>query len=105
MLVACAGVTLSAVATSLGVELRGGTLRAEGELDVRGTFGLDKEAPVGFRAIRLLISIDTDASDELKGKLLQLTERFCVVYQSLRNAPELSASYGELQPASSRARA
>ncbi|HEX2677613.1 MAG TPA: OsmC family protein [Polyangiales bacterium] len=82
-LVACAGVTLSAVATSLGIELKSGTLRAEGDLDFRGTLGVAKDAPVGFRAIRLRFELDTPASAEEKQKLLELTERYCVVYQTL----------------------
>ncbi len=92
-LVACAGVTLSAVATALGIDLRGGHLRAEGDLDFRGTLGVAKEVPAGFRAIRLRIALDTDASDDQRRKLLELTERYCVVYQTLRNGPELSVAY------------
>ena len=86
-LVACAGVTLSAVATSLGIEVRGGHLTAEGDLDVRGTLGVVKDASVGFRQIRLAITIDSDAGPEERRKLLELTERYCVVYQTLRNSP------------------
>ncbi|MGN2390698.1 OsmC family protein [Pelomicrobium sp. G1] len=86
-LVACAGVTLKAVATALGLEVRGGTVTAEGDLDFRGTLGVAKDAPVGFRAIRLTFDLDTDASDEQLAKLLNLTERYCVVYQTLRNPP------------------
>jgi uncharacterized OsmC-like protein len=86
-LVACAGVTLKAVATALGLEVRGGTVTAEGDLDFRGTLGVAKDAPVGFRAIRLAFDLDTDASDEQLAKLLHLTERYCVVYQTLRNPP------------------
>ncbi|MEW5710672.1 MAG: OsmC family protein [Pseudomonadota bacterium] len=86
-LVACAGVTLKAVATALGLEVRGGTVTAEGDLDFRGTLGVAKDAPVGFRAIRLTFDLDTDASDEQLAKLLHLTERYCVVYQTLRNPP------------------
>jgi uncharacterized OsmC-like protein len=86
-LVACAGVTLNAVATALGIELRGGEVRAEGDLDVRGTLGIAKDAPVGFRDIRLKFILDTDAGREQLDKLLQLTERYCVVYQTLRAAP------------------
>jgi uncharacterized OsmC-like protein len=88
-LVACAGVTLSAVARSLAIELRGGYLTAEGDLDVRGTLGVAKDAPVGFRTIRLAITIDSDAGPEERAKLLELTERYCVVYQTLRTRPEL----------------
>lgn len=82
-LVACAGVTLRAVATSTGIEVRGGTVRAEGDLDFRGTLGVDKEAPVGFKGIRLRFDLDTDASPEQVATLKKLTERYCVVYQSL----------------------
>ena len=89
-LVACAGVTLSAVATSLGIELRGGTVRAEGDLDFRGTLGVSKEAPVGFREIRLGFDLETSASQEERETLLRLTERYCVVYQTLQKPPELS---------------
>jgi len=88
-LVACAGVTLSAVATSMGIALRGGRLRAEGDLDFRGTLGVAKDAPVGFRQIRLAIELDCDASEVERAKLLELTERYCVVYQTLHNGPEL----------------
>jgi uncharacterized OsmC-like protein len=83
-LVACAGVTLAAVATALGIALRGGSVAAEGDLDFRGTLGVDKEAPVGFRAIRLIFLLDTDAPDEQLATLLRLTERYCVVLQTLR---------------------
>jgi uncharacterized OsmC-like protein len=89
-LVACAGVTLSAVATSLGIALRGARLRAEGDLDVRGTLGVARDAPVGFREIRLLVALDSDASPEDRRKLLELTERYCVVYQTLRSGPALA---------------
>ncbi len=82
-LVACAGVTLRAVATSTGIAVRGGTVRAEGDLDFRGTLGVDKEAPVGFKNIRLTFDIDTDATAEQVATLKKLTERYCVVYQSL----------------------
>jgi len=88
-LVACAGVTLSAVATALGIEIRGGEVRAEGDLDVRGTLGIAKDAPVGFREIRLKFLLDTDAGREQLDKLLQLTERYCVVYQTLRASPPI----------------
>lgn len=86
-LVACAGVTLSAVATALGIEIRSGEVRAEGDLDVRGTLGIAKDAPVGFRDIRLQFLLDTDADRAQLDKLLQLTERYCVVYQTLCAAP------------------
>ena len=88
-LVACAGVTLSAVATALGIEIRGGEVRAEGDLDVRGTLGIAKDAPVGFREIRLKFLLDTDADRAQLDKLLQLTERYCVVYQTLRASPPI----------------
>jgi uncharacterized OsmC-like protein len=89
-LVACAGVTLRAVATALGVPVRGGEVRAEGELDFRGTLGVSKEAPVGFRAIRLHFALDTDATAEQLATLEKLTERYCVVLQTLRTPPALS---------------
>jgi len=91
-LVACAGVTLSAVATAIGVAVRDGTVRAEGDLDFRGTLGVSKEAPVGFRAIRLRFELDTDAPPEQVAKLIQLTERYCVVYQTLARPPVLEVS-------------
>jgi uncharacterized OsmC-like protein len=91
-LVACAGVTLRAVATSLGIAVESGTVRAEGELDFRGTLAVDRDAPVGFRAIRLSFDLDTDASEEDLATLLKLTERYCVVFQTLNTPPELSAS-------------
>ncbi|MBM6595007.1 OsmC family protein [Microvirga pudoricolor] len=90
-LVACAGVTLKAVATAIEVNLRSGTVRAEGDLDFRGTLGVDKAAPVGFKAIRLDFDIDTDAPQEKIDQLLKLTERYCVVFQTLNHKPELSA--------------
>lgn len=89
-LVACAGVTLRAVATAIGVELRGGTVRAEGDLDFRGTLGVDREAPVGFREIRLAFDINSDANSEQIATLTKLTERYCVVYQTLRNSPPVA---------------
>jgi len=88
-LVACAGVTLNAVATALGIEIRGGEVRAEGDLDVRGTLGMAKDAAVGFREIRLKFLLDTDAGRDQLDKLLQLTERYCVVYQTLRASPPI----------------
>ncbi len=91
-LVACAGVTLSAVATSLGIELRGGHVQAEGDLDFRGTLGVDRDAPVGFTAIRMSFALDTDADDEQLDVLQRLTERYCVVYQTLAAGPRLSVS-------------
>ena len=89
-LVACAGVTLNAVATSLGIELRDASLEAEGDLDFRGTLGVSKEVPVGFQHIRLRIRLDTDASEEQVSTLLRLTERYCVVFQSLSHSPTLA---------------
>ena len=91
-LVACAGVTLRAVATSLGIALAGGTVTAEGDLDFRGTLAVSKEAPVGFRSIRLAFQLDTDASEEQVQTLIRLTERYCVVYQTLARPAELSVS-------------
>jgi uncharacterized OsmC-like protein len=89
-LVACAGVTLRAVATALEIPIRGGRLRAEGDLDFRGTLGVVKDVPVGFQAIRLMVELDTDAASEQLERLLTLTERYCVVLQTLRNPPEVS---------------
>ena len=86
-LVACAGVTLSAVATALGVSLKDAKLTAEGDLDFRGTLGVAKDAPVGFREIRLRFELDTDAPSEQQKKLIELTERYCVVLQTLRASP------------------
>ncbi len=86
-LVACAGVTLKAVATALEVPLKGGRVRAEGDLDFRGTLGVEKTAPVGFRNIRLTFELESDASDEQLATLKKLTERYCVVYQTLKSAP------------------
>jgi len=91
-LVACAGVTLKAVATALEIPLRAGTVRAEGDIDFRGTLGVDKAAPVGFRAIRLTIEVDTDAPADKVEKLVKLTERYCVVFQTLSNKPELTVN-------------
>ena len=91
-LVACAGVTLKAVSTALGISLRDATVRAEGDLDFRGTLGVAKDAPVGFRDIRLRFELDTDASDEQKKKLLELTERYCVVLQTIRKSPAVAVS-------------
>ena len=90
-LVACAGVTLRAVATSIGVDLRDAKVTAEGDLDFRGTLGVSKEAAVGFRDIRLTFELDTDASEEQRASLLKLTERYCVVLQTLRAAPPVTA--------------
>ncbi|QRP44747.1 OsmC family protein [Amycolatopsis sp. FDAARGOS 1241] len=91
-LVACAGVTLRAVATSLGLEVRGGRVRAEGDLDFRGTLAVAKDAPVGFRAIRLSFDLDTDADADQLATLKKLTERYCVVFQSLRTPPEFAVT-------------
>ena len=88
-LVACAGVTLRAVATALEFRLKGGSVRAEGDLDFRGTLGVDRAAPVGFRAIRLAFALDTDEAQDRFDSLLKLTERYCVVLQTLRAAPEV----------------
>jgi uncharacterized OsmC-like protein len=90
-LVACAGVTLRSVATSMEMRVQG-TVRAEGDLDFRGTLGVDREVPVGFRAIRLRFDLDTDAPDEQVATLLRLTERYCVVYQTLAGGVPVSAS-------------
>ena len=91
-LVACAGVTLSAVATALGLNLRDARVRAEGDLDFRGTLGVAKEAPVGFRDVRLIFEIDGDLSDEQRATLMKLTERYCVVYQTLRSPPPIAVT-------------
>jgi uncharacterized OsmC-like protein len=91
-LVACAGVTLRAVATALEIELRGGTVSAEGDLDFRGTLGVSREAPVGFRDIRLLFDLETDAPADQLESLIKLTERYCVVYQTLRTPAKLALS-------------
>ena len=91
-LVACAGVTVKAVATALEIPLKSGTVSAEGDLDFRGTLGVDKEAPVGFRAIRLKFDLVTDAPQEKLDQLLKLTERYCVVFQTLNHKPELSVN-------------
>jgi uncharacterized OsmC-like protein len=91
-LVACAGVTLKAVATALEFRLAGGSVKADGDLDFRGTLGVERTAPVGFRAIRLGFELETDESQERIDTLLKLTERYCVVLQTLRNPPEIAAS-------------
>ena len=96
-LVACAGVTLRAVATALDIPLRSGTVTAEGDLDFRGTLGVSKEAPVGFKAIRLRFDLDSDATSEQLANLLKLTERYCVVYQTLRVPPTLSISHNTVR--------
>ncbi len=92
-LVACAGVTLQAVSTSIGVEVRSGTVRAEGDLDFRGTLAVAKDAAVGFKNIRLHFELDTDADAEQLATLLKLTERYCVVFQTIANKPELSVGH------------
>jgi uncharacterized OsmC-like protein len=89
-LVACAGVTLRAVATSLGLDVRGGSVFAEGDLDFRGTLGVDRDAPVGFRSIRLRFELDTDATAEEQATLMRLTERYCVVLQTLTGGVEVA---------------
>jgi uncharacterized OsmC-like protein len=91
-LVACAGVTVKAVATALDLNLRRGTVTAEGDLDFRGTLGVVKDAPVGFRAIRLRFDLDTDASPDQLASLMKLTERYCVVLQTLRAPPTITAT-------------
>lgn len=93
-LVACAGVTMKAVATALGIELESGVVKAEGDLDFRGTLGVDKAAPVGFQAIRLRFEVETTADDEQLATLLRLTERYCVVLQTLKVSPTLEATLG-----------
>jgi uncharacterized OsmC-like protein len=92
-LVACAGVTLNAVATAIGVVVRSGSVRAEGDLDFRGTLGVAKEAPVGFQRIRLHFDLDTDASEEQLSTLMRLTERYCEVFQTLRQSPAVTVSH------------
>jgi len=92
-LVGCAGVTLSAVATALNIPLRDATIRAEGDLDFRGTLGVSKEVPVGFKQIRLQFDLDTDASEEQRANLIRLTERYCVVYQTLNQSPNIAVSH------------
>ena len=89
-LVGCAGVTLRAVATALNIPLRSATVRAEGDVDFRGTLGVSKDAPVGFKQIRLHFNLDTDASEEQLASLIRLTERYCVVYQTLSHPAAIS---------------
>ena len=91
-LVACAGVTLKSVATAVEIPLKSGVVTAEGDLDFRGTLGVDKEAPVGFAEIRLRFDVDTDAPQDRLDLLLKLTERYCVVYQTIRNGPKVSVA-------------
>ena len=95
-LAACAGVTLRVVATAMGIPVRGGVVRAEGVLDFRGTMGVSKEVPVGFREVRLYLEPDCDATPEQRAKLLQLTERYCVVYQTLKSPPALTTTISGL---------
>jgi uncharacterized OsmC-like protein len=92
-LVGCAGVTLRALATALGIQLRDATIRAEGDLDFRGTLGVSKEVPVGFKQIRLHFDLDTDAREENLATLLRLTERYCVVYQTLNQPPKIDVAH------------
>jgi len=92
-LVACAGVTLKAVATALEFKLGAATVEAEGDLDFRGTLGVAKDAPVGFQRIRLDFDLDTDASEEQLATLIRLTERYCVVFQTLRQSPDVTVSH------------
>jgi uncharacterized OsmC-like protein len=92
-LVACAGVTLNAVATAIGVNVRSGTVQAEGDLDFRGTLGVAKEVPVGLQRIRLHFDLETDASEDQLATLLRLTERYCVVFQTLHQSPEMNISH------------
>jgi uncharacterized OsmC-like protein len=91
-LIACAGVTLRAVATAMGIPLRGAAIHAEGDMDMRGTLGVSKDVPVGFQTIRLHFDLDTTATPEQIATLLRLTERYCVVYQTLRNPPSIQVS-------------
>ena len=91
-LVACAGVTLKAVSTALEIPLKSGTVSAEGDLDFRGTLGVAKDAPVGFREIRLAFDVDTDAPQDKLDQLLKLTERYCVVYQTIKSGPPVQVS-------------
>jgi uncharacterized OsmC-like protein len=92
-LVGCAGVTLRAVATALGIPLRGARIRAEGDLDFRGTLGVSKDVTVGFKQIRLHFDLDTDASEAQRANLIRLTERYCVVYQTLNQPPNIAVSH------------
>ncbi len=89
-LVACAGVTLNSVATAMGVTVRDAVVRAEGTWDARGTLGLSKETPIGLTAIELTFELDTDADEATRARLIELTERYCVIYQTLRNPPQMS---------------
>lgn len=91
-LVACAGVTLNSVATAMDINIEAGTVKAEGDLDFRGTLGVSKEAPVGFKKIHLQFDLKTDAVEKKVNKLIELTERYCVIYQTLKNSPDLNSS-------------
>ena len=91
-LVGCAGVTLGAVSLSMGIKVHQGTITAEGDLDFKGTLGIDREASVGFKQIRLFFNLDTDADDETEAKLISLTERYCVIYQTLANENEIQTT-------------
>lgn len=95
-LVACAGVTLRAVSTAIGVDIRHGKVNAEGDLDFRGTLGVSKEAPVGFKNIRLSFDLDCDANEEQMASLAKLTERYCVVFQTLKNGVEMHSSFNKI---------
>jgi uncharacterized OsmC-like protein len=99
-LVACAGVTLCAVATAMGVKLRGGRVIAEGHWDARGTLGVDRETPIGLTDIALTLELDTDADAETTRRLAEMTERFCVIYQTLRAPPRLSVTHRNVAGAS-----
>lgn len=92
-LVACAGVTLRAVSTAIGIDIRSGSIKAEGDLDFRGTLGVSKEVPVGFKAIRLLFDLETNATNEQMENLAKLTERYCVVYQTITSGAAIETSY------------
>jgi uncharacterized OsmC-like protein len=94
-LVACAGVTLNAVATSMGIKLEQAEVFAEGDIDFRGTLAVSKEVPVGFKNIRLKFLLKTDAAEEQLNSLIKLTERYCVVYQTLKNSPQIETAYGK----------
>lgn len=95
-LAACAGVTLSAVATSMGKDIKQGIINVEGDIDFRGTLGVSKDVPVGFKEIRLNFNLESDANEEQINKLIALTERYCVVYQTLQNKPGISINYQKI---------
>ncbi len=97
-LVACAGVTLRAVSTAIGIDIKSGSIKAEGDLDFRGTLGVSKEAPVGFKTIRLLFDLNTNATAEQMESLAKLTERYCVVYQTITNGVAIETSYKNTEP-------